>query len=87
MRSESEIRAALRAWIVRASGKVEAEELTDATPIVERRILSSLQVPELLLYIETLRGAPVDVQQLRPGALGDIDAMYRVFFRGADNAR
>jgi hypothetical protein len=85
VRSESEIRAALRAWIVRASGKVRDDELTDTTPIVERRILSSLQVPELLLYVETLRGALIDVQQLRPGALADVDTIYRVFFHGGNH--
>jgi acyl carrier protein len=84
--TEQEIRAALRAWICRASRRIAPEQLTDETPIVEQRIVSSLQVMELLLHVEALRGAPIDLQALRPGALRDVDTIYRTFFEGVAHA-
>jgi hypothetical protein len=76
MRSEHEFRTALRAWVRDKAGAVE---LTDRTPLFERRHLRSVHVPELLLLLERLRGAAIDVEGLRPGDLRDIDTLVRRF--------
>lgn len=78
--TEQDIKQQLRAWIVRRNGKVAAEDVTDTTPIVERRVLSSLHVAELLVYIASLRKRPVDIESLKPGAFRDVDTIYRSFF-------
>lgn len=78
--NEREIKTELRAWIVRRNGKIAADDLTDTTPIVDRRILSSLHVAELLIQIARLRGRPVEIESLRPGAFRDVDTIYRAFF-------
>ena len=80
MKSESQIRCALREWVVLASGQVEAADLDDETPIIERRILRSAQVMDLILYLESLRGSAIDVEQLAAGAFRSIDAIYERFF-------
>jgi hypothetical protein len=80
MRSEQEVRAALRAWVRRKAGDLA---VTDATPLFEQRILRSVHVPELLLLLERLRGAPIDVERLRPGALHSIEVMLDRFADGA----
>ena len=80
MTNENEVRASLRGWVSRTNGKVRPEDVQDDTPIIEKRIITSLQVMDLILYLEELRGRSVDVTQLNPGSFRDIDAIYRTFF-------
>jgi len=81
MKTENEIRQALRDWIARKSGgKVQPHEVTDQTPIIEQRIISSVQAMDLILFIEKLRGRPVDVERLKVGVFRTIDAIYASFF-------
>ena len=81
MRTEAEIRAALRDWVVRVSGKIKHEELNDETPLIEERIITSLQIMDLILFLEKLSGQPVEVEQLKAGAFRNIDTLYRNFFQ------
>lgn len=78
MRTEDEIRRALRQWIYACSK--HSAELTDATPIIEQRIITSLQVMDLILYIEKLRGRRIEMDDLKPGVFRDINAIYESFF-------
>lgn len=80
MTGEPEIRRRLTEWIVRKSGKVRAEEVAGDTPIIERRIITSLQIPDLILFIEELSGREIDPARLRPGVFRDIDAIVQGFF-------
>jgi acyl carrier protein len=83
MKTETEIRQSLREWIVKTSGKIRPEEINDDTPIIERRIISSLQLTDLILMLERLSDNPIDVEMLRPGVFRDINAIYRNFFQSA----
>ena len=84
MKTESEIRQALREWIARKSGgKVQASALTDQTPIIEQRIITSVQAMDLILFIEQLSGRPVDVERLKVGVFRTVDAIYAGFFADA----
>ncbi|HVE99465.1 MAG TPA: hypothetical protein VNA12_09830 [Mycobacteriales bacterium] len=79
--TESEVRAALRGW-VRDRSPDAVTEVTDDTPLISSRIITSLQVTDLLLLIEELRNAPIDPAALRPGVFRDIDTIYATFFAG-----
>jgi acyl carrier protein len=81
VRSEAEIRAALRQWILTRAQAEAGRVLHDDTPILEPGLLSSLDVVELILFIESLRGEEVDVDRIEPEALTDVDALYDAFFR------
>ena len=83
MKTETEVRTALRAWIVRTRGKVRQKDLADDTPILERRIVKSLDIMDLILFLEELRGLPIDVEALKPGVFRSIDAIWTNFFAGA----
>lgn len=83
MRPEVEIRATLRDWVVRTNGKVTPADIRDDTPILERRIVKSLDIMDLILFLEELRGRPIDVEKLKPGVFRDIDSIWRNFFDGA----
>lgn len=82
MRTEEEIRQSLRDWIIKTSGKIRPEELSDETPIIERRIISSLQVMDLILFLERLSDKPIEVEDLKPGVFRNIDSIYKNFFEG-----
>jgi hypothetical protein len=57
----------LREWVGAKAKDLPPEGLTDDTPLLEGRHLTSLHIPELLLLVERLRHAPVDVGRLQPG--------------------
>jgi acyl carrier protein len=80
--SETEVKGALRTWIIAKSKHAEASALTDETPILEKRILSSLQVMDLILYIEQLSKAPMDPESLKPGVFSSVNRIYDTFFQG-----
>jgi hypothetical protein len=77
MRTEPEVRAQLRGWILSKAGELDPAALTDSTPLFANRILRSLHLPELLLLLERLRGEPIDVEDLRPEDFRDLDALVR----------
>lgn len=80
MSTETDVRDALRHWITGASGKTPVENLSDDTPLFRNGILKSVQVSDLILYIEELAERAVDVEQIKPGVFRDIDTIYRNFF-------
>jgi hypothetical protein len=71
-------KAALRRWIV-ARGRIGEQALSDETPLLAERVLTSLEVPELLLFLEELRGAPIDLEGLSGAALRDVATIHRRF--------
>jgi len=76
-----DVREALRGWMFEHSrNAIDGHALTDATPLIEEGILSSIQVPDLLLFIEQLRGRPVDVEELKPGSFRSVEAIVTAFF-------
>jgi hypothetical protein len=54
-------------------------EITDRTALFEQRHLRSVHLPELLLLLERLRGAPIDVESLSAGDFRDIDTIVTRF--------
>ena len=77
--TEPEVRERLREW-VRSHAGDRAAELADDTPLISSRLVTSLQVTDLLLLIEELRGDALDPSALRPGVFRDIDTIYATFF-------
>ncbi len=72
-------REALRNWIVTAGKRIRREELRDDTPLLEHRLITSLQVMDLILFIEALTGKPLNIEQLKPGLFRDINTISRHF--------
>jgi acyl carrier protein len=73
-------REALRQWIAGVSDKTTPENLADDTPLFRNGILKSIQVSNLILYIEELAGRAVDAEQIKPGVFRNIDTIHRSFF-------
>ena len=81
MKSKKEPRELIKQWIVNKNGKIRLEELKDSTPIIEQRIISSLQIMDLILYIETLSGNSIDVDSLKPGVFKDVNTIVTNFLK------
>ena len=69
----------LRSWILEHGQRVDAASLRDDTPLLEQRILSSLQIAELLLFLEELRERPVDLEGLTGSSFRDLASMCKAF--------
>jgi acyl carrier protein len=72
------VQAKLRDWIVAAAG-VDPSAVALDTPLVKQRILTSLMILDLILFIEELRGAPLDPASIKPTSFQDIASMAAVF--------
>ena len=72
-------RDAVRQWVLERNPDLEDADLADDTPLIERRYLTSLQVADLLVFLEELRGAPVDPSRLKPGVFRSIDSIHQAF--------
>ncbi|GAB4217234.1 MAG: hypothetical protein OHK0013_44520 [Sandaracinaceae bacterium] len=77
---EATVRTRLKQWVRDHAKAPIPGELADDTPILERGILSSLDIVELVLFIESLRGDEVDPETIEPDTFRDIDSMVRGFF-------
>ena len=76
MRSENDIREAVRAFVWQ---RADGLPVTDATPLLKQRILRSIHLPELIILLERLRGAPIDVERLAHGDFDSIDTIVERF--------
>ncbi|MBY0358026.1 MAG: hypothetical protein K2W82_08505 [Candidatus Obscuribacterales bacterium] len=79
MKTQEDMKKELHAWIVKNNAKIKAEELCNDTDIIRERIINSLQIIDLLLFVERLSGTSVEVEQLKPGAFKNIDTIYQNF--------
>jgi hypothetical protein len=82
----ADARAALRSWVLERNPDLAPDALREDTPLVAARLLTSVQLLDLLLLIESLRGAPVDAGTLRPGDFRDLDTIHRRFLAGHQGA-
>jgi hypothetical protein len=84
MRSESAnsavIRAAVRDFVARRAPEPgTGTAIDDSTPLFTLRILRSVHLPELIILLERLRGAPIDVESLAHGDFESIDTIVERF--------
>jgi acyl carrier protein len=77
---EAEVRRQLKSWIV-DHAKSAVTQLADDTRILDEGILSSLDIVEFVLYIESLRGQEVNVEDIEPEVFTSVDSLYAAFFR------
>ena len=78
--NQTALRQALRQWVRAHASAPDADAVQDRTPLISSRLITSLQVLDLVLFIEELRGAPIDATMLRPEAFRDIDNICVTFF-------
>jgi hypothetical protein len=62
----------LRAWVSARASDLPPGGLTDDLPLLAGRHLTSLHIPELILFLERLRRQPIDVEALGAGDFRDV---------------
>ncbi len=75
--TRDEVLEQLKNWVHERNPDAEVEP---NTPLLEQKLLSSLQVTELLLFIEELRRSPIDIEALQPGTFHDLNAICDTFW-------
>ncbi len=80
MKSERKVKHDLRAWLSARAAESFCGTVSDDTPLIESGIINSLDVVELLLLIERLRGGIINVESLKPGAFSSLNAIIHNFF-------
>lgn len=80
---EQQVRAKLREWIVKRAKVPPGADFSDQTKLLEQSILSSLDIVEFVLFIESLRGADIEVDDIEPEVFSTIDSLYESFFAAA----
>jgi len=81
MSTENNVREVLREWLADKNIQLSAHQIDDDFPLLKERVITSLQVTDLLIFIESLRGKPVSIQEITPGAFGSINAICDHFFK------
>jgi acyl carrier protein len=77
---ESEIIGQLRDWILERAG-ADSDRLTDnEMPILDEGLLSSLDIVEFILFIESLREEEVDIENIEPEVFTNLRTLYDAFF-------
>ncbi len=70
-------------WLAAQNPKVNVEDLRPDTNLIKEKIISSMQVMDLILFIENLRGdEPIDPASLKPQAFESVDAICSSFLNG-----
>jgi acyl carrier protein len=78
--NEMEIKEQIRTWIAGKNTKVSLDEIQLDTPILEKKIISSLQVMDLILYLESLKKGAISLDNMKPCSFTDINTIYKSFF-------
>ncbi len=81
MKTEQEYKDEIIKWVLKVSTKVKPEDLTSTTPLIETRIITSMQVMELILFLEKLKGSRLNMKNMKPGAFTNIDSIYNTFLK------
>jgi acyl carrier protein len=80
MSQKQDIKNRLSRWMAEQSSIYQQDSVPFDLPIIEQRIITSVQIMELILFLEHLRGEPIHPMQIKPGAFSSIDSIYQHFF-------
>lgn len=77
------VKSQIREWILEKNPNVDSAALADDTPLLEQKILTSIQIMDLILFLEHLQGRPVDIDQVQPENFHSLNTIHTAFFAAA----
>jgi len=83
VRDKDSVFLILRDWLHKTNPAAAAMHLDPDTDIIDSRILESLQVVELILFLEQQTGRDILVEQLDPDTLRTLNSIYSTFFESS----
>ena len=79
--SEDQLILALKTWIIQhSSDSKNRSQLSPEDNLINDGWINSLQIIELLSYIETLKGSPIDVSKLTHQNFKSIHSIINTIF-------
>ena len=80
MSDEAKIKMQLKEWIVACKSGAKLEDITDDTALITHKFISSVQVLDLILHLESLGAKSLDPSKLSPQSFQSITSIYQNFF-------
>lgn len=68
----------IKLWI--QDNNPAAGEFDNHTPLLENKILTSVQIMDLVLFLEHLQNKPLDIDQVQPENFYSINKICHAFF-------
>ncbi len=84
MSKKEEIQNRIFEFVVKANKKIKREDINEDTPLLEKRIINSLHVMELLLLVEEITGKGIDVKSIKPGVFSSVKTIMDGFFKSIE---
>jgi len=78
--SENEIKSQIKEWLISKSKNEEAAKMTNDTKIIGERVITSLQIMDLMLFMEQLSKKRLDPEDLKPGIFSTINQIYETYY-------
>ena len=77
--SENETKNLIKNWILDMNSSLKSEDVSYDTPILEKKLISSLQVMDLILYLEKLKKGAISLDNMKPESFQNINSIYSSF--------
>ena len=81
MISKCQAKTSLKQWLEQNCSSDTA--IDDNTKLVEERVITSLKVMDLILFIEQLTDRRIEIEQVRPDSFASINSICARFFTEA----
>lgn len=78
MKTELEIKQQLISWIEK-KGRHDGVVTSDLN-VIEKGIVTSLDIMELILFIEQIKGEKFNLKNIKPGSFNSVNSIYASFF-------
>lgn len=77
--SKNETKNLIKNWILDMNNSLKSEDVSYDTPILEKKLISSLQVMDLILYLEKLKKGAISLDNMKPESFQNINSIYSSF--------
>jgi len=77
--SETSAIVKVRSCLAAIKPDVDIDAVSDETPLLEQRVITSFDVMDLMLHLEQMSGLTINRGQLVPGSFRDIRTIASVF--------
>lgn len=77
MKSEEYLKEQLRSWIAKKNH--QEIEVTNELNVIEAGVINSLDIMELILFVEQLKGEKFNLKNIKPGSFNSVNSIYNSF--------
>jgi acyl carrier protein len=76
---------ALRRWVIESAGRTDDGALQPDTDLMEEDYIDSLGLISLIVFVENLRGTPIDEKDMSAKNFVSLRQIQKAFFAGDDD--